>query len=239
MTPANIQQWITSPELLDGDTLYKLRTALARYPYCQTLRLLYLKNLYILHDNSFGAELRKAALYAGDRCALFYLIEGDKYVFRTDIASADADQTLTLIDSFLSQSPEEVPQVPPMPNNFVYAGDYTLFLSSKESESAELPDTPKLHGHDLIDNFIEKVKDKPLTLKSVEEEVPAEETILDMENDANCFTETLAKIYIKQKKYAKALEIIKTLSVKNPRKNTYFADQIRFLEKLIINTKSL
>ena len=38
--------------------------------------------------------------------------------------------------------------------------------------------------------------------------------------------------------YDKALEIIKKLNLKYPKKNTYFADQIRFLEKLIINAKS-
>ena len=52
------------------------------------------------------------------------------------------------------------------------------------------------------------------------------------------FTESLAKIYIRQRKYAKALEIIRKLSLNNPEKNIYFADQIRFLEKLIINIKN-
>ena len=58
------------------------------------------------------------------------------------------------------------------------------------------------------------------------------------EEDDSCFTETLAKIYVKQQRYSKALEIIKKLSLKYPKKNAYFADQIRFLEKLIINAKS-
>jgi predicted Zn-dependent protease len=51
------------------------------------------------------------------------------------------------------------------------------------------------------------------------------------------FTETLARIYIKQGRYSKALEIIRRLSLQYPKKNAYFADQIRFLEKLIINNK--
>ena len=60
------------------------------------------------------------------------------------------------------------------------------------------------------------------------------------ENDSeeNYFTETLAKIYVRQQRYDKALEIIKKLNLKYPKKNAYFADQIRFLEKLIINAKS-
>ena len=38
--------------------------------------------------------------------------------------------------------------------------------------------------------------------------------------------------------FDKAMEIIKKLNLKYPKKNAYFADQIRFMEKLIINTKS-
>lgn len=50
MTPTHLQQWIQHPETLNRDTLYELRTLVARYPYFQSLRLLYLKNLYLLHD---------------------------------------------------------------------------------------------------------------------------------------------------------------------------------------------
>ena len=57
------------------------------------------------------------------------------------------------------------------------------------------------------------------------------------DGDEGVFTETLARIYIKQGQYSKALEIIKRLNLKYPKKNVYFADQIRFLEKLIINNK--
>ena len=83
MTSVNFQQWIQHPETLDRDTLYELRNMLARYPYFQSLRLLYLKNLYILHDINFGAELRKAVLYIADRRKLFQLIEGDRFAVQS------------------------------------------------------------------------------------------------------------------------------------------------------------
>lgn len=79
MTPVHLQQWIQHPEALNRDTLYETSYAGSRYPYFQSLRLLYLKNLYVLHDINFGAELRKAVLYVSDRRVLFYLIEGDRY----------------------------------------------------------------------------------------------------------------------------------------------------------------
>ena len=70
----------------------------------------------------------------------------------------------------------------------------------------------------------------------VSEEEESEDNEEDME-DESYFTETLAKIYVKQQRYSKALEIIKKLSLNYPKKNRYFADQMRFLHKLVINQK--
>ena len=100
----------------------------------------------------------------------------------------------------------------------------------------------------MIDDFIQKSESSDASdtrrefLVEKEEETEEEEepsvSPVTEELDDSCFTETLAKIYIKQHRYDKALEIIKKLSLNYPKKNAYFADQIRFLEKLIINAKS-
>lgn len=260
MISANLQQWIEHPETLNKDTLYELRTLVARYPYFQSARLLYLKNLFLLHDITFGAELRKAIVYVADRRNLFYLIEGAGYTLQArkrpslsgDEVLLDAepslDRTLTLIDAFLATVPEEVAAQ----TELDYATDYTAYLLQEdaEEETPEGAETPKLRGQDLIDGFIEMSESdtsrrlKPLEEKTVEEaeeqleEDGGEERHHEEDEDDSCFTETLAKIYVKQQRYSKALEIIKKLSLKYPKKNAYFADQIRFLEKLIINAKS-
>ena len=263
MTSAHLQQWIQHPETLDRDTLYELRTLVARYPYFQSLRLLYLKNLYLLHDITFGAELRKAVLYVADRRVLFYLIEGDRYTLKSHQSpllsskvleeEPNIDRTLSLIDAFLATVPEEHTQT----TELDYAMDYTSFLMKDDEQSASAQaggeETPRLRGHELIDGFIRKsetteisVREKPVPPE--ESELPSElskeegemtpDSIGEDSIDDSCFTETLAKIYIKQRRYDKALEIIKKLSLNYPKKNAYFADQIRFLEKLIINAKS-
>ena len=73
------------------------------------------------------------------------------------------------------------------------------------------------------------------------EEVPAEvvaapEPVAAAEQAGDSLlSESLAKIYIKQRRYEKALEIIQSLSLNFPEKSIYFADQIRFLKKLIVN----
>ena len=45
-------------------------------------------------------------------------------------------------------------------------------------------------------------------------------------------TETLAKVFVKQKKYVEALEAYSILGLKYPEKNSFFADQIKKIKKL-------
>lgn len=55
--------------------------------------------------------------------------------------------------------------------------------------------------------------------------------------DSPLLMQSLAKIFIKQRRYERALEIISKLSLNNPEKSVYFADQIRFLQKLVYNER--
>ena len=94
-----------------------------------------------------------------------------------------------------------------------------------------------MKGQDLIDTFLEQEKGR-ITLNDLPEETDDDNEQDEADdNEEEYFTETLARIYIKQGRYQKALDIINRLSVKYPKKNAYFTDQIRFLEKLIINSK--
>ena len=270
MTPTQLQQWIDSPNTLNRDSLYELRTLVARYPYFSTLRLLLLKNLYLLHDPEFGNELRQSVLYIPDRRLLFRLIEGDQYHIQPqspvssgllDGAGEDtSDRTLALIDAFLLTEPQDQPQSLELD----YAMDYTSYLLQQpDAEPAESDVNP---AHEvgtpcpndrqpdagmspLIDVFLsenitpdsEPAILPPSVAESEEESEDEDEETSENAPEAlddSCFTETLAKIYVKQHRYEKALEIIKKLNLNYPKKNAYFADQIRFLEKLIINAKS-
>ena len=107
-------------------------------------------------------------------------------------------------------------------------------------EDTELK-TP-LRGQNLIDKFIEEADRKNFFVHQNEKDWDTEQDRVEDQDDEleddSYFTETLAKIYIKQQRYSKALEIIKKLSLKYPKKSAYFADQIREVEQMIINAKS-
>jgi len=93
--------------------------------------------------------------------------------------------------------------------------------------------TNKLQHAELIDKFLsENPHIKPTDEEGSTLLAPPveEENITD-----SIFTESLAKIYIKQKQYAKAIRIFEKLNLKYPEKSSYFADQIEFLNKIIEN----
>ena len=74
-------------------------------------------------------------------------------------------------------------------------------------------------------------------LKAAREMTSEKQPPVDRKPKSVEYTEKQAKILIQEKKYTEAHEILKALNLNNPKKSTYFADQIRFLEKIIINTK--
>ena len=229
--------YISHPEKLDRETLYELRMLVRKYPYFDVARLLMLKNLYVLHDIEFGKELRTAALYLKNRLPLFELISGYDYrdVKETIPDNISVDRTISLIDAFLDTLPTEKLS---LEAEGAAAVDYVSAYLKKETVAGTA--VPALRGQDIIDEFLANGNERiVLDLNSgVDDTTQLNQDVREepvVEN--SFFTETLANIYIKQGKYEKALEIIKRLCLEYPNKNRYFADQIRFLEKIIKYTK--
>ena len=85
------------------------------------------------------------------------------------------------------------------------------------------------HDH-LIDRFIEA------NPRIIPQEHPIENKDISADSvkeHESFFTDTLAKIYIKQGNYAKAILAYEKLSLKYPEKSAYFAGQISEIKKLI------
>ncbi len=127
-------------------------------------------------------------------------------------------------------------------DNFIHDGGFNLSTEEGEQEQNEKIDEDLLIPEEQY-NLEEATKDMPDTTVEEQEEEEGVEKQADSpteekETDESYFTETLARIYIKQGRYEKALEIIQRLYLNYPKKNAYFADQMRFLEKLIINNKN-
>ncbi|MGL5564022.1 MAG: hypothetical protein ACRDCN_15595 [Tannerellaceae bacterium] len=248
MTTNELYALLKTPSLLNAKTLPELKELLTMFPYFQVVKMLYLKNLRLLNDPVFADELKRLAVGITDRRKLFMLIEGERflqYPKLTQLTQNDREG-FSLIEDFLTARNVPEAEALSLENEALAASvsnDYLFWSGDKaaERESSEVVDN-KMQHQDLIDSFIST--DETNFKFSFEEEedescveVEHQEDVPESQED-DFFTETLARIYIKQKRYEKALEIIKKLSLKYPEKNVYFADQIHFLENLIINSKN-
>ena len=90
-------------------------------------------------------------------------------------------------------------------------------------------DMPKVdEKFDLIDEFIKNSpKIKINNDYDVKSSFKTDQKIKD-----ELITETLAKIYVKQEKFNKAIKAYEILSLKYPKKSSFFADQINDVNKL-------
>ena len=81
---------------------------------------------------------------------------------------------------------------------------------------------------DLIDQFI---KNSP-KIEFSQEKKSDPDVIIEAKIKDELITETLAKIYVAQKKFNKAIKAYEILSLKYPKKSSFFADQIIDIKKL-------
>jgi hypothetical protein len=243
MKRTELVQLIDNPAMLSENTLPDLKQIVSDFPCFHAARMLYLKNLAVVEDLRLHLEIKKMAIHIPDRVKLFMLVEDKQY--KKPVKPDEKATSFDVVENFLSQTAE--PENDLSEQSFLFdpasSADYMQWLSEDQSTTDSLP--TRLQHQELIDSFIEheseransRIKLDPDKSDHDVGEIMDKPDFPDKSADSPYFTETLAYVYIKQKRYEKALEIIKALNLKYPEKNIYFADQIRFLEKLIIHTK--
>ena len=144
---------------LNYETLGELRKMVEQYPFFHQARLLYLVNLHQLRDPSFDDELRRGSVFLPSPSALFHLVEGQHYDIentsvKSPIMTEDEDRTLSLIDNFLTQQPEEEKEEESEPHSVPtvaeVTSDYASFLAMQEEVESPVEDNPEKGGADAI-----------------------------------------------------------------------------------------
>ena len=145
---------------------------------------------------------------------------------------------MTLLDSFLEgreDGSSQLNDIGSVPVDYVSA-----YMSAAGEQDSAADKAIRSKTEQLLDAFLSVGNERP-SFNLVPSSDVDDKSVPDDEPeqlDDSCFTQTLAQIYLKQHRYDKALEIIRSLYLNFPNKSIYFADQIRYLEKLIrINQK--
>ena len=255
--------YIRRPDTIDEDAISHLTALTEEHPYFHVARILLLQALYKTHSPAYDETLRRTAILVPRREAVFRLTEEPHYTRAEERKRYDeanepsASRTVNLIDNFLEAQAPAKPATHPIDA----AQDYIGYLLQRESqEGLEQQEALPMNGGGVVEDYLENksgrtvlndtnivedyLENKPgrITLDEAEEqhsgkEEPQAEKTTQKDGENEILTEIMAGIYIKQGKYENAVKIIRQLSLKYPKKNRYFADQIRFLEKLIINNK--
>ena len=242
--PVSIQQTTAIEDILKS------------YPYFQAARVIHLKGLKNQHSFKYNNALKTTAAYTTNRTMLFdfitaetldatYSLEKEEQLI-TDSEIVDLEivkQPLvssavptTDTKSEMLQTAEQKLEIgKPLVFDLSEMHSFNEWLkvtSLKPIERTEVTPAKMRKEQDKRFDLIEQfIKDKPKikSLSSIDTTNIAVDSITE---NKTLMTETLARVYLEQKQYDKAVQAFKILSLKYPEKSGFFADRIKAIKFL-------
>ena len=223
MTHDDFISIVRQPENVKVEFEPDLRELVERYPYFVASRFLNVKALQHSQSIHYGANLKIASIYCSNRRSFYYYLYPDKLPStepylrnKSGKSSGDYFEMINMIESDGGDTKQSLKN---LAERLKSARAMVI-----NSENKLIKNTTKIN----LTNSLEIDKENE-SLKS-NSELNNEVRIVEI-------SENNAKKLIIEHKYKEAIEILRALNLNNPKKSVYFADQIRFLEKVIANSK--
>lgn len=246
MNSQQFSKFIKDPDFASDQNPGLLEDMVARFPYCQSGQLLLACNYYATDSAQYTNQLKKAAVYAGDRSILKVLV-GLALKVRLQKVNARSEFRKPL--SLIPTAPAEQ-VIQPEPESRSIENAAMAYERMTQEELLAIVKTRLAEIADSASHFLEppshlpertsSVTKKSLIEKFIREEPriskpkavffnPIESAIRSNFDEEEIVSETLAILYAQQGNKQKAIHVYEKLSLYNQEKSRFFAAQIEKL----------
>ncbi len=218
MTKEEFLHLVKNPQTVTAANAAELKEMALYYPFFAQAQILYAKSLVLSKNVHAERQLKFASLYCADKHWFFYYIYPEKKPLgenqQYERVARYHGNYFDIVENAGSNEEEIIVSLKNLAERLKQARQLVLHESTEKSATQNETNTKKTTKVEfsLPDYYANEVKNEEIS-------------------------EERSKILIREKKYAEALEILKKLNLINPKKSVYFADQIRFLEKVLANKK--
>ena len=225
MNTENLLFLIENPEKIGNNHLQNLEKITDEFPFFSAPQQLLVKGLLNTESFRYNRQLKRAAVYNASRKLLFKLITENKVVVlentKTELPKIVKEKTIT---------EEKLEIGKPLEFDETEEHSFSEWLAltkvkkiNREEEEEEEEENPK----DLIDKFIDT--NPIMKAEKIKFFSPTETAKTSLIENDELVTETLARVYLEQQHFDKAISAYKKLSLKYPEKSSLFADQINLI----------
>ena len=226
MNTERIISLIESPNLINRKDITFLEDISIKHPSFSIAHVLLAKGLLNTESVRYNQKLKKAALYSLNRKQLFRLISED--VKKDEIVKENIPiEVIKVEEKLIITKKEELKIGQPLEFDETEEYSFTEWLALTKVQKINREEKEET---DLINNFIEKSP----TIKVEKNKFfsPTETAKSSIIENEELVTETLARVYLEQEYFEKAIESYKKLSLKYPKKSSFFAEQINLINNL-------
>ncbi len=226
MNTERIISLIESPNLINIKDITFLEDISIKHPSFSISHVLLAKGLLNTESVRYNQKLKKAALYSLNRKQLFRLISED--VKKDEIVKENIPiEVIKVEEKLIITKKEELKIGQPLEFDETEEYSFTEWLALTKVQKINREEKEET---DLINNFIEKSP----TIKGEKNKFfsPTETAKSSIIENEELVTETLARVYLEQEYFEKAIESYKKLSLKYPKKSSFFAEQINLINNL-------